>query len=101
MAVCEYLKLDETLLFICESGEYELVFTIPPETEQAFLSDAWRKGLSFNRVGTISKEEEYILITKVGNINFRGFDLHARNFPGIREYLAAAIEFLASRGYQK
>ncbi len=41
------------LLLFCEAGEYELVFTVPPEREGGFLKKAAEQKLLFHKIGTI------------------------------------------------
>jgi hypothetical protein len=42
----------------------------------------------------MTEEEEYKLKEKQRIIDFRHFDIHARNFPDIRDYLSAVNDFI-------
>jgi thiamine-monophosphate kinase len=94
LRACELLNADKTLLFMGECGEYELVFTIPQEKETGFLAESSNKGMVFTKIGGMTVNKEYILKYDENIINFENYDIHARNFGDIAEYLDAINDFL-------
>ncbi|MEA3479179.1 MAG: thiamine-phosphate kinase [Bacteroidota bacterium] len=94
LMVCKTLNLDKTLLFMGESGEYELAFTIPASSEKDFLDEAEAGDISISRVGKMTDAKEFVLRDNGQVINFSGYDLHARNYNDISLYIKAISEFL-------
>ncbi|MEN8224604.1 MAG: AIR synthase related protein [Bacteroidota bacterium] len=86
---CEMLELDKTLLFVGESGEYELVFTISPDEEMKFLNECEQLGVQLVRIGRMLEKKEYLLMGDKRIIDFTGFDIHARNYPDTLDYISA------------
>jgi thiamine-monophosphate kinase len=93
LLACKILSKPSSLLFIGECGEYELVFTLKPENEEKFLTEAERQNLGFNKIGNISEASTKILNTKEGIIDFRMFDIRARDYKSVSDYLSDIIEF--------
>lgn len=71
--VAKLLGLPKELLFFCECGEYELVFTAPKEIK-----------LPFYKIGEITRDKK----TLYGK-DISGFNLRAREFEDPKDYLKA------------
>ena len=69
--ICRKLRLPKELMFFCECGEYELLFTSP-------LS------LPFTKIGEITESGK-----KLNGKNISGFDISARNYKNIAGYIKA------------
>jgi len=88
LAAAKLLNMPKTLLFMGECGEYELLFTVNPESEDEFLESARKAGLEFFKLGSLSDEENKQILTENNcDINFAGFELAARNFADVKQYL--------------
>jgi len=94
VSACKMLDLDKIMLFIGEGGEYELIFTIPENSEKDFLSDSNNAGIDVTRIGTMIDSKAYLLRNDGHLINFFGFDLHARNYQHITQYITAINKYL-------
>lgn len=60
---CEAMTLSPYLLLAGIVGEYELLFTVPPNQKEAFLKEVKEKKLSVHGIGTIREEEKMTLTT--------------------------------------
>ncbi|MDX8340333.1 AIR synthase related protein [Draconibacterium sp. IB214405] len=89
------LKLPEELLFLGECGEYELVFTIKPEDEKTFLSEAESRELNFAKIGTI-QEEKKVLLSGSAHYDLSDFNIGGRDFADPKEYIFALTKYLQS-----
>lgn len=94
LTACKILGMPSAILFIGECGEYELVFTVSPEREGEFLSEAADLKLSFTKLGEIKDNQEMILIRQGKLLDLRGYSLFARNFPDVREYINEVVKFI-------
>lgn len=71
--------LPEEMLMFGESGEYELMFTIPKAIEEEFLHDIKDKNFKMYKIGEITNSRNFIY-TKVNEIvDFSDFKLSARD----------------------
>ncbi len=96
---CQQVSLPKTLLALGECGEYELLFTIKPEREEAFLEEARKAGCVFHRLGKITQHGRQL------NENDLSLDLgswqdQARNFESVSQYLDALIRWLSHHQVQ-
>jgi thiamine-monophosphate kinase len=91
--VCELAHMPPALLFLGGCGEYELLFTINPALESAFLTAATSEGCVFYRLGgmTASGRE---LVTNDLVMDLASLDNQARDYESPQQYLAALIEWL-------
>ncbi len=95
---CHALGKPEEILFLGECGEYELVFTISPEKEAAFLREAQSMNLGFTRLGTITGDKQLICLNGNRTINLTGYSLFARNYTDVHQYISDVID-LIKNGY--
>jgi thiamine-monophosphate kinase len=93
---CARAGLPESILFFGQCGEYELLFTLKPEHEPAFLDEARQNSLQFYRLGQLTHAGR-VLREKEGELDLASLDLQARDFAGPREYLAALLAWLGKK----
>ena len=91
---CKILGKPETILFLGECGEYELVFTISTEKEKAFISDARDQGLSFSRLGAMTDDQQKILEMKGEILDLSGYSIYSRNYTDVREYITRVVQYI-------
>ena len=90
---CRRASLPGALLFLGECGEYELLFTIRPEREEAFLIEAQKLGCPFHRIGTITGTGRKL--REDGRaIDLESWGRQARDFESPAQYLAALGRWL-------
>ncbi|HYQ58763.1 MAG TPA: AIR synthase related protein, partial [Draconibacterium sp.] len=89
------LKLPEELLFLGECGEYELVFTLAPESEENFLTEADSRELHFTKIGTI-EEKKRMLATGSKLYDLSDFNIGGRDFTDPQKYIIALTKYLKS-----
>jgi thiamine-monophosphate kinase len=82
------------LLFLGESGEYELLFTVLPEKEPLLLMEARKKDLVFHKIGTITTSPDLILKEKTREIDLQKFRFSARDYPDVGSYLDKLVKTL-------
>ncbi len=86
------MQLPASLLFLGECGEYELLFTVPPDMESAFLQDARQKGMQFFRIARLVENvKTKQMMTGREVIDLSGITFTARDFKNKRTYLKALI----------
>lgn len=88
------LSLPETLLFLGECGEYELLFTIDPLEEEAFLNRAQEEKLNFFKLG-VMRDKGKILRESGKIIDLDTCFLRGRDFADVKTYLEQLIAALA------
>jgi len=94
MLACKILGKPEEVLFLGECGEYELVFTIPPESEHGFLTEAKEQRLLYNKLGVITSDKKLILQNGNKSLDLCGYKLFARNFKDVKEYISELSKFI-------
>ncbi len=100
MMVCKALDLDKTLLFMGECGEYELVFTIPAGVEEDFLANTEKHGLSVSGIGIMTASQKYLLKENDRLIDFTAYNIHARDYRDVKDYISAISQFLSGTNVQ-
>ncbi len=93
---CARAGLPASILFFGQCGEYELLFTIKPEQEPAFLDDAQKSGLEFHRLGELTPSGR-VLRENDREVDLASLDLQARDFTGPKEYLAELLIWLGKQ----
>ncbi len=87
------ISLPKTLLLLGESGEYELLFTLSKSREPDFIFQAKQEGLKFFKIGEIADEINMILKEKNKIIDLSNFNIWARNYNDINEYINNLAKF--------
>lgn len=80
-------------LLFGECGEYELLFTVPTDQEQALQDDASRAGCELFRIGRMSRGDK-LLEDDGQTFDLTEFDVRARDFGTVAEYLQVLHEAL-------
>ncbi|MDT8323248.1 MAG: AIR synthase related protein [Bacteroidota bacterium] len=91
------LRLPAELLLAGECGEYELLFTIPPQHEDAFLSDCAAEGRDAHAIGELLSSRDALLRGPDGTLDLSDFTLEARQFVDHREYVRALIAYFTGK----
>lgn len=77
----------EELLFLAESGEYELLFTLSPDVENDFIKEAHTRSLRFHKTGQITTDRDMVLEKKQCRTDLTKFTFSARDFTDVQSYL--------------
>lgn len=101
ITACKLLDLPETLLFMGECGEYELVFTIPRKRESLFLEAAAQAGKVFYKIGEMTEKQDKILEEADFYCTFNDFNISARSYPDIGDYLHDLAKYIAHARKEK
>ncbi|MBN2280801.1 MAG: thiamine-monophosphate kinase [Candidatus Marinimicrobia bacterium] len=91
--LAKFLSLPKELLFLGECGEYELLFCVNEALVPAFELESTRKNLVFYPLGRIT-EKGNVLHTGKGIIDLETFDIRARDFVSVKEYLDQLVKRL-------
>ena len=94
---CQLFSKPQTLLFMGECGEYELLFTIKKRDVKDFLLQAGDKNILVSRIGEVRTDTGKILIEDNRVINFDAFNISARSYKDTGEYLDALFRYLKSQ----
>ncbi len=94
LAACTLLGKPEEILFLGECGEYELVFTLSPEKEIQFLSEAAALNLKYTKIGEVTEDKRLLLESKRRTIDLSGYSIFARNYAEVQEYIRAVVNFI-------
>jgi len=94
LLACKLLGKPEEILFMGECGEYELIFTVPPESEPELLSDAHAQHLVFRKLGVIPGDKTMILKNGKNNLDLNGYSIFARNYRDVKEYIHEIVQFI-------
>lgn len=97
LIISKLLSIPQELLFLCECGEYELLFTISEDKEKDFFNEAKTKKMKFYKIGKITGSKERILKQKNNIINLSHIKKRARDFNNIKQYLNYLINCLKER----
>jgi len=91
--VCDLAGLPPALLFLGGCGEYELLFTVKPARESAFLAAAQKTDCTFYRLGQMTPAGRK-LVTDGHELDLASLDNQARDYATPQGYLAATTEWL-------
>jgi len=90
---CQMASLPSMVLFLGECGEYELLFTLRPEHEPAFLTEAQQSGCTFYRLGHITPAER--VIRQDGQtVALGSLSIQARDYASPRRYFEELTRWL-------
>jgi thiamine-monophosphate kinase len=94
--VCTLLSKPTTLLFMGECGEYELLFTVPEEKTNTFLDLVDKYNYPIHKIGLITKAKERTLEEDRKLIDFQDFNISARSFENVKDYLNELFKYVSS-----
>lgn len=92
--LCQLLNVPKEAFFMGECGEYELLFSVPPENNKAFLKIARAEGLKFTPIGEFTKADNRILTEGDKIWNLERYSISARDYSSKQEYLEKLLDFL-------
>lgn len=90
---CKLLGKPKTVLFLGECGEYELVFTIKKSDEEAFCDMVKKNQYCITKIGEIVKEEKKLIVLQGADKKLIDFDIKARNYKHISDYLKDLTDY--------
>ena len=73
--------------------EYELLFTVPADSEREFNKEAKASGMRFYRLGTITKNCR-TAVDGGDRIDLSSLKIEARSFDNARPYLKALTDWI-------
>jgi thiamine-monophosphate kinase len=94
VTLMRHLGLPVELLMAGECGEYELLFTVPPEREQDMMREAQHRQIQLYQIGRMTGPGNATVMSANRGIDVRDFDLSARNYRDHREYVAMLTTYL-------
>ena len=86
--------MPSTLLFLGESGEYELVFTLNKEKELEFIQEAEKQNMKFLKIGFVTGNYEKTLFEDERTYDLSKIKISARDFKDKKEYIGTLLEYL-------
>ena len=87
------LSLPIELLFFGECGEYELLFTVKPGKLNEFLNESKKQNLKFYNLGKITEKDKILMRNDI-KIDLTQFNIRARDYENIEDYLNELIKKL-------
>lgn len=93
-AILKLFSFPRELLFLCEGGEYELLFTISGEKIDAFFKEAKNKKMKFYKIGVVTESREKFLKHENKILNLSYINKRARDFNNVKDYVDYLICFL-------
>ena len=79
-----------------ECGEYELLFTVNKKNEVKLAEQARKQKLHITRIGEITVENEKILMEDGKELKFNDFDISARSFSQVSDYLSELVKYITN-----
>jgi len=101
LLACQLFSKPPTLFFMGECGEYELLFTIKKRDIKEFLLQAEDRNFRVSRIGEVKADTGKVLIEDNRVINFDAFNISARSYRDIGEYLEALFKFFRKLRVQR
>jgi thiamine-monophosphate kinase len=93
------LNLPELLLFLGECGEYEILFTVSKRNKKSLFNVMKEQSLNFYELGKMTENvEEKTVFYKDKWINFADYQLKARDFENVKDYLKNMLDWLQKVG---
>jgi thiamine-monophosphate kinase len=96
-ALMAALSMPLELLIAGECGEYELLCSIPPEKESAFVDEAGAAGLAFHAIGEALPAGNALVRRPGYTLDLSDFTLEARQFPQHRDYVRALTAYFLGK----
>lgn len=99
-SLASVLGLPALLLFLGGCGEYELLFTVAPEAVPDLKAAARAQNLTFFCLGTITDSPgQKSLVGRRGVQDLTPLVFEARDFPRVKDYLAALVRAIEKGGF--
>ncbi len=87
------VSLPPIMLFLGECGEYELLCTVPADSEREFCREAKANGMRFYRLGVVT-DNRRTAVDGRDRIDLGSLKLEARSFDNPRRYLKALTDWI-------
>lgn len=94
--LCARAGIPVTMLFLGGCGEYELLFTVRREKEEAFRISAAASGLAFHRLGTMTAKGRTLQENGL-SLDLSTLRIDPRDFSHPREYVLNLLNWLAAQ----
>lgn len=93
--VSKSLNLPSELLFLGECGEYEILFTVGDNKKSELIKEIHDLGLTVYEIGKFTgNSDEKIILMNGKRTNLKDYDLNARDFVDVKEYLGELIAWV-------
>jgi len=93
----QMLELPKEMLMIGESGEYELLFTVPRKSESKMIKEAFTNKLQIKRIGSVKTEGIQALLNNGIKIDISDFDIWARNYNEHLDYIKDLSKYISNK----
>ena len=90
----QLMGLNKELLLTGECGEYELLFTIDSSKADEFEKIISEDSLNIKNIGTVCMNDTKKVFDENYFIDFSEYNLHARSYKNISEYVSSMISFI-------
>jgi thiamine-monophosphate kinase len=97
--LCLFLGVPKEVLFIGECGEYELLFAVAPDKQEAFEKSAQSAKLKFTQIGEFTVNSNRWLKTDKKSWDLKDYTLSARDFDTKQEYLDKLLHLLENEAH--
>jgi thiamine-monophosphate kinase len=87
------VSMPPIILFLGECGEYELLFTVPPDREPEFKKETKTNGMRLYHLGVITESCRTALDGR-DRIDLGSLKIEARSFDTAQSYLKAIIDWI-------
>lgn len=99
--LCRLLHVPKEILFMGECGEYELLFSVPPYQNEAFLESANSANLKFTLIGEFTQTTDRLLSEDSKRWDLKQCNISARDYSSKRDYLDKLLDFLQNESNKK
>jgi thiamine-monophosphate kinase len=93
----QLLDIPKEILMLSESGEYELLFTVPRQSECQMMKEAIKNGIQIKRIGSMKNPDTQLLLSDASNIDISDFDIWARDFEDKLEYIKTLSNYISKK----
>ncbi len=92
------LNLPQLLLFAGECGEYEILFTVNKSLKNSLSNELTRQKIKAYEIGLMTDDSTQKLVSyHKKEYNFAKYNIKARDFKQVHEYLKSMIEWIISQ----
>jgi thiamine-monophosphate kinase len=93
----QLLELPKETLMLSESGEYELLFTVPRQSECQMIKEAIKNGVRINRIGSVKNSDTQLICSDKSKTDLSDFDIWARDFDDKLEYIKNLSDYISQK----
>jgi len=93
------LNLPKLLLFLGECGEYEILFTVSEQNKENLIDKIMKQNSKIYEIGKITASEvDKSVILKDKLFNLSDYNMKARDFENVKDYLKNVMEWVEKSG---